>query len=173
MKRRRKNKERRVVVNTHKINLTDFTYWEIFVEKLSLSKKVKEHLLEKISVIIKLYNFVYMRKDEFFVKYIMDNIVSISNSLNLAEEDFYINLTDWSGMFLDRETAIFIMLEQIRKTEVALVIDTFKDCMQYGDNYYLSVSHFPYIKRINKSDLLCIIETLLVRVEESLIENYM
>lgn len=161
------------MVNTHKINLTDFTYWEIFIEKLNLSPEVKKHLLDKISVIIKLYSLVYMRKDELFInKYIMDNIVSISKGLDMPEENFYINLSAWDSMFINKETADFIILEQIKKAEGTLILDTFKDFIQYGDNYYLSLSQFPYIQRITKADLLHITENLLTTIEENLLKNY-
>lgn len=147
--------------------LTDMNYWENLVGSSQLMEDIKKHLLDKISVIIKLHTFLYLNNDPMYVSYITENIVSISEHFSISEKGFYINLTDWNSEIIDRETAELIITDYISKNEFAPLGDCLNK-LQYRDRYFISLPHFPFIEIITKSDLLNLIEKLLVCIENRL-----
>lgn len=147
--------------------LTDMNYWENLVGSSQLMEDIKKHLLDKISVIIKLHTFLYLNNDPMYVSYITENIVSISEHFSISEKGFYINLTDWNSEIIDRETAELIITDYISKNEFAPLSECL-DKLQYRDRYFLSLPHFPFIEIITKSDLLNLIEKLLLCIENRL-----
>ena len=148
------------------------TYWEEYLKKVNITQNTKEHLLEKLSIITKIYNFLYLSTDSIYVSYLMDNIVSISKKIDLPTENFFVNLLEWNSLFVDRETADLIIGEYLKKEKYEFCIDSLKSYLSYRDRYFISLSYFPFIEQITKSDLLNIIETLLVSIENTLIDNY-
>lgn len=147
--------------------LTDMNYWEDLIGSSQLMEEVKKHLLEKISVIIKLHNFLHFNNDPMYVSYITENVVSISEHLSVPEKGFNIDLIDWNSEIIDRETTELIITDYISKNEFAPLGDCLNK-LQYRDRYFISLPHFPFIEIITKSDLLNLIEKLLVCIENRL-----
>ena len=148
------------------------TYWEEFLKRVNITQNTKEHLLKKISIITKIYNFLYLSTDTIYVSYLMENIVTLSKEIDLPTENFFVNLLEWNSLFVDRETASLIIGEYIKKEKYELCIDSLKYFLCYRDKFFLSLSYFPFVDKISKSDLLNIIEALLAEIETTLIDNY-
>lgn len=147
--------------------LTDMNYWEDLVGSSQLMEDIKKHLLDKISVIIKLHSFLCLNNDPMYVSYITENIVSISKHLSIPEKGFDINLTDWNSEIIDRETAELILTDYMQKNEYAPISECLKR-LQYRDKYFLSLSYFPFAEIITRTDLLNLIEKLLLCIENTL-----